>query len=228
MIKHTYNNNDVKIEYWVKGEKPRFIFHSGTHGDEFEVIDSTYRSLNQYSSRLGNFIYIPQVSPSAVAQKTRRNAEGIDLNRHFFEGTHSQEAQAIMEISKNFPGSVCISFHEDPDQTNFYLYDTGGDLEGSKELDSLKAEIKGLGIGFLNGIDDPDDPALGYEFADGYRSFPCEDSGAFAGSFSSWGTSAGVVKRVLVPEIPGKASFSQKDKIVDSLFRHLVLTDALR
>jgi len=42
------------------------------------------------------------------------------------------------------------------------------------------------------------------------------------GTFSAWALKRGIVKRMIVPEIPGKLTFSQRQLVVDMFFEFLL------
>jgi predicted deacylase len=111
------------ISYYKKGVKPILLLMSGTHGNEYKVIKPLINIVYLYSSKLPDFIFIPEVSPSAVKKHTRENDSNNDLNRKFTEQTDDTEARTIMRIVSNYNFKLGISFHEDPELNSFYMYD---------------------------------------------------------------------------------------------------------
>lgn len=225
MQKFVKTRGKTKTEYFIQGKNPSLLIVSGVHGDEFGVINSVRASIRRYLIRLPDFLFIPEMSPSAVLLGTRKNKEGLDLNRSFFDNSTSEEVRAIIEIIKNFHFNICFSFHEDLELAEFYLYDAfDKNLEGSKLLRQLQREIKSLGVSLLNGVDDPDDPVLGDKFVGGYRFYPAEKriTNKF-GFFSDWCFINRVIERYINPEIPGQLTQDKKDKLVDFIFRYLIL-----
>lgn len=210
----------TRLPYYQTGEKPQLLFHAGTHGDEFEVIDSATIALKSLEKIVPPFLYIPQVSPSAIKRKNRFNEDNIDLNRHFFEKTHIKEAQVIILFLKKYTFEVGISFHEDIDQKAFYLYDSGYLLHDPR-LEKLRRAVTQNGIQLLNGVDDPEDPALGYSFVDGYGYFSNSEKVNTHGMFAEWAIKANVIKHSLTFEIPGKISVDQKNNLVYDLLKIL-------
>lgn len=205
--------------YFLKGVKPLLEIDTGVHGDERGVIPSVKDVLDSHLSRLETLLYIPEVSPSAVKLGTRENAQGNDINRNFIEGTLDQEANLTMDIIRRLEPAVCVSFHEDP--KSLYIYDSGElDLEGSESLATLREEVRTLGVPLLSGIDDP---ALGIDFSKGYRHFSLATQTPDKGFFGSWALSHGLAKRALTIEIPADLEPGLKDKVVDSVFRNLVI-----
>ncbi len=221
MNKFTKTIGTATIGYFVHGKKPRLMIHSGTHGDEYEVVDLVKNCIDKYLHQLPDLLFIPETSPSALTRRTRKNGDGVDLNRNFTNNSAIDEAKTIMEIVRGNKFDLCFSFHEDPPQTKFYIYDVAGSLinhPGLEKLNHLRDDIKSKGITVLNGIDDPEDPALGNEFTDGYHAFSISP-----GSFSTWATDEKICAGVLIPEIPGLLPLDQKQFIVDAVFRHLIL-----
>jgi len=204
-------------EYFVSGDEPRILLCSGIHGDECGVVDSVCRFLEKEIDASFSYVYIPRVSPSAVARGTRVNKDGDDLNRCFLEHTHSSEARAAIDIIHQFKLRTCVSFHEDPIHTDFYLYDSG-ELEESR-IEQLRLCITALGVGLLNGVDDPDDPVLGHVFTDGYKSNI--DTNQLFGPLESWLVRSAGFVRVYGIEVPGELEQEKKDELVHALFKCL-------
>lgn len=219
-----FSYRDVRLPYISRGDTPRLLIYSGMHGDEYEVISSVTKAFDQFESQLPNFIFIPQASPSAVTQKTRYNKDKTDVNRSFFEGTNITEAQALMELVRQYKFDVCWEFHEDPLLDKFYLYDNGNMLNDFR-WKLFTEKLRQLGVELFTGIDDPNDSALGYEIIEGYISAPYDltNKKIMIGTFSEWATKRSIVKRVFNPEIPGKAPQTIKDKVVELIFTHFII-----
>lgn len=209
------------IEYWKKGDHPSLLIMSGTHGDEYEVIGPLAQIINTYAQQLPDYIYIPEVSPSAVALKTRKNAAGRDTNRSFTESTKDIEAKYTMDIVRPHVFDACFSFHEDPDQTDFYIYDNQK-LEETA-LQKLRNHITQYGISLYTGIDDPLDTTLGHMITDGYASLPADPKKLLHGDFWEWSQHHGVVKRILFPEIPGRLPITNKEFLIKTIFQDILL-----
>lgn len=219
MKKNVVSSGKSVIEYYSFGDDPKLLITSGVHGDEFEVVDSVRIAINRYHERLPSFVYIPVVSPSGYAAKTRLNAEGLDPNRTIFEGTTSDEGQLVVGMVKDYKFDLYIDFHEDSTFHDFYLYDTPPILKPEKK-EQLLSEIEKLGVGLFSGIDDPDDPVLANRVVGGYTNFSLENDDH---SLESWMRFSKRVKETIVPEVPGLVSIEIKNQIVDAIFRHLIL-----
>ena len=209
------------LDYFQEGNEPKLLIHSGTHGDELDVIPFVGASVEKYLNSLSDFVYIPKVSPSAAKLKTRLNKNGIDLNRNFLSGASDEESVANMEFHGKYKFNLCVDFHEDPELADFYMYDSGK-LPDRILLEVQKA-ITSASIELFNGVDDPNDPALGFKFENGYRSFENEDLGEMDGTFWGWFRANNEGGRIIVIEIPGKLEKEKKEELVEIIFEKLIL-----
>lgn len=89
---------DIEVQYYISGKQPSLLLLTGTHGDELEVIDCLKKTIKINLAQLPEFVFIPEMSPSAVLQKTRLNKDGLDINRHFFDDSDIEEVKAVMKI----------------------------------------------------------------------------------------------------------------------------------
>lgn len=215
MDKKMFAYQSLSLPYYVRGKRPGLLLLSGAHGDEYAVIDSVHKAVDALGEKLPDFLYIPEVSPSSVAVRLRANFRDRDINRQFVDGTDCVEALAVMELLGTHKMDTCISFHEDPEQEQFYLYDTG---EFSKEeLSRMRDAVKSCRVELFSGIDDPEDEYLGFEFREGYCPHVGSD-GEPRGPLETWLIRQKIVKRVFGVEVPGKVAPEKKDKIVHCLF----------
>lgn len=211
----------TQIPYYEKGEAPALLIHSGTHGDEYGVIESVRLAVEKYEDRLPDFVYVPIVSPSAVDKRTRENDQKLDLNRNFLEDSTVGEVEANFQIVRDKRFDLLVTFHEDNSRdSKFYLYDYGEALGGTDQWKEFKKELKELNVELLTGVDDPGDPSLNQTFFDGYY---FGEVSAEGGMFDSWAVRQGIIKRALVPEIPGHLSQKTKNEAVDLFFRYFLL-----
>ncbi len=208
------------ITYFVQGGKPKLLLLSGTHGDEYGVIEAVKGSIRKYLSQLPEFVFIPEVSPSAVSNRTRVNNNGIDLNRSFGDSSLEPETIANMEIVKDNSFDLCVSFHEDPGISEFYFYDSG--MMDESDLALIRSGVQTLGIKLYDGVDDPSDPYLANMVNGGYISSPA-DTLSGNDSYENWSLNKGIVKRTLTMEVPGTISMERKTALVNLLFEDLIL-----
>lgn len=211
------------VAYFTQGKGPRLLIRSGTHGDEYEVIEAVKRVVRLNLDKLPSLVFVPEVSPSAVTNRTRQNGAGLDINRHFLPGADEVEIMANKQIVKDHKFELCIDFHEDPVLDKFYFYDTG--LLDDEKLKRLKEKVLRLGIGLYTGIDDPNDPLLGVMVEDGYLSTQGAAVEPKTGMFADWAIDRGIIKRCLTLEIPGRLAYEKKAQLVELLFEELVFGD---
>lgn len=193
------------------------------HGNENESGALLMAFLADNGTLFPDFVYIPEVSPSAVSAKTRINAYGHDINRQFTTNTQDPEALSVMHIVKSYRFSLCIDIHEDPDRTmSCYLYDTA--LMTTDELEAYRACIRTTDARLYTGIDDIDDEHLMLQVDKGYVSLGYEQSSETAGFSSRWLYESGIAKRTFTVEIPGKAAPSLKQSVIQKLIPYLLNT----
>jgi len=211
------------ISYYQKGENPTLLIHTGTHGDEYSVIKFTKEYIFKHAHELPDFIYVPEVSPSAVNKKTRKNINEVDLNRDFFDSSIEEEIIDNLEIINQFKFDLCIDIHEDYEYPEFYLYDS--EIISDTEWKKFTIKMNNFaGLNTLNGIDDPFDPVFGKKFINGYFSHKLFDLNDISGDFADYLLINKVSKRVIVPEIPTIASDIVKEKAISLIFSDLLPT----
>jgi hypothetical protein len=205
-------------EYFQKGEKPSLLILSGTHGDEFKVIESVTSFIKDKYENLPSFLFIPAVSPSAVKQKTRVNVNGVDLNRIFKGSIQDKEAIAIQTILNPFHFKISLSFHEDPENESFYMYDSG--LFEPEQLQVFKDLLHTSNVLLFSGIDDSEDPLLGLTIQEGYYSVnPKYDYSD--GYLMDYVIQNKICERFITLEIPGKVSQEENLRITSAVMNSL-------
>ncbi|MBI4099855.1 succinylglutamate desuccinylase/aspartoacylase family protein [Candidatus Microgenomates bacterium] len=206
------------IDYILSGKNPKILFSTGVHGDEPVMVALVTAALKKYKAKLPSYLYIPKVSPSALALGTRKNGHGLDINRCFGKADVS-EVEGIKEQLKDYHFDLHVDFHEDTILYEFYLYDCVTKAGESELALKILEKVRGLGVKLWNGIDDPDDPALGNKVVNGY----CRSHQSPAGmSFDEWTVTAGVAQGAIVPEIPGMVTKEMKKKIVEAIFQGIM------
>ena len=214
------------LEYYLRGDNPQILFLSGMHGDEYEsgaILEEFIKKQREY---LPEFLYIPRVSPSAVASGSRLNAYGNDINRQFDSVTQDKEALNVMRLLSKYSFDLVLDIHEDPEQKDaFYLYDSGG--MSASELETYKTCVQSTTCDLFTGIDDPGDTTLGCTIEEGYYSFRPNwkhDGSVDEGFSSKWMIRNGIAKRVFTLEIPGKAKALLKQSLVEQVVPFLMST----
>lgn len=208
------------IKYFQKGDNPELLIHSGSHGDEWRVIQPLTNFILNNSNQLPDFIFVPEVSPSAIKKKTRRNKNNIDINRNFFDHSSDLEVVHNLQLIKKHNFNLCLSFHEDPEYSEFYLYDSG--QINDKYWQTFVSLLNKTGLETLNGIDDPEDKDLGFTFVNGYFSFNHLEPNGDSGSMSDYLLSKQKTKRFIIPEVPSNSSQLQKEQIIELVFSELL------
>jgi predicted deacylase len=198
--------------FYQKGSEPTLLILSGTHGDEYEIIGEVTSYLDKNYSSVADFLFIPQVSPSAVKNKTRVNMHGSDLNRVFLPQSKDEEVQVVQSIIAPFHFDICLSFHEDPQFESFYMYDS--DHLGDEKLKQFRDRFTQKNIPLFTGIDDELDPDLGCEIDQGYYAI----KNSLPGTCMHYVIEKGIVKRFFTLEVPGKATKELKYTITEEIF----------
>ncbi|KKT73543.1 MAG: hypothetical protein UW68_C0007G0028 [Candidatus Collierbacteria bacterium GW2011_GWB1_44_6] len=209
--------------YFISGSKPKLLIHSGTHGDEFEVIDHVQAAIQKYEKDLPPFIFVPRVSPTAVKNKSRVNTFGHDLNREFFTDSDDFEVQSNIKIIKDMKFDIFVSFHEDWEYPDYYVYDVGYSNRNDRLVLDHNQKLKEKGIGLYTGVDDPEDPDLGFEIVDGYIKMVHPANYHDDGTISAWALNRQIAENYYCLEIPGGAERQIKKFIVDSFFEDVII-----
>ncbi|MBT8037974.1 MAG: M14 family metallocarboxypeptidase [Verrucomicrobiae bacterium] len=104
--------------------KPRVYVSSGIHGDEPAGVVALLEMMEK--GHLGNQVewrVCPVMNPTGLAQETRENTQGVDLNRDYLRQA-SEEVRGHIEWLERQPvPDVFLSLHEDWESTGFYLYE---------------------------------------------------------------------------------------------------------
>lgn len=209
------------LKYYIQGESPSILLLSGMHGDEYEAGQLLERFVSANYQKLPDFLYVPQVSPSAVSAHTRKNAYGNDINRQFIDTSTDLEARAVMSLLGMYSFNLCLDVHEDPDRTmGFYLYDS--DQMTEEELATFRAIVHPTGARLYTGVDDVDDENLNLYVEKGYVSLGFEKTGAISGFSSRWLYEKDRCKRSFTLEIPGKGPIDLKTKHIHSVVSFLL------
>jgi hypothetical protein len=217
---HEVQHGNATIKYLICGGEPALCLGACVHGDESKVKRPMIRVMRRMTkvALLPDYICIPEVSPSAVRLQTRKNAQGVDVNRAFFDDSPVEEVQANMMIFKSHHVKVAAFFHMDYIASYFYSH---VDLEGSEILGNLRREFRSNGIPLYTGVDDENDPLLRLESREGYIFDPPKET--YDGQMVNWLHLKGLADRVFDIEISTLLSFDQQCKAVSLFMQGLIL-----
>lgn len=213
MKKYTYK----KFTYYRFRRSPELLILSGTHGDENIITRTILRNLQQFQSKLPAFLFIPAVSPSAVMLSTRRNYQGLDINRSYINSSIHEEITTGMDIIRRYSYRLCMDFHMDRDQDAFYMYDSM--KMKSSLLRRTRKNIIKCNVPLFNGIDDPYDRDLGNKISGGYL----VDRKGTPGSVWDWVLQERLANRIITVEIPLRQSHRKMGCIINTLFGELIV-----
>ncbi len=185
------------IRYHVKGKSPKLVILSGTHGDEAGVTPYVTKVIEAMYADLPAFLYIPEVSPSAVLQQTRFNKYGRDINRSF-NVENDVEINSLKILLSKARKATAVTFHEDLQFEEFYLYDTG--VLPNEVLYPFYEKLKALSVPLYSGADDPEDVWLGYTSKNGYIPAAKKDDELLF--LEEWAINTGAFSRCLTIEMP--------------------------
>ena len=182
----------MSLTYHTFGEvQPRLLIISGLHGDEGGVIAPLFEVLQKYKEHLPSFVFVPEMSNTALQKKTRKNQRGNDLNRMFGLENDDPEVRLGETLVHHFaPYDVVISFHEDVEYQQTYFYDRG-ERFFDIDLEKWRQRVREMDIELLEGIDDVAEPTLGHMFQEGYH---YSDITTNKGSIEDWVLEEGLAK----------------------------------
>jgi hypothetical protein len=143
--------------------KPTVLISGGVHGYETSgvqgAIEFLLKSAERYTSNF-NIIVAPCISPWGYETINRWNADAIDPNRSFYEGSPAQESALIMQFVKSLSTPIFAHFdlHEttDTDDSEF--------RPALAARDALTFSEWGIPDGFYTVADTPN-PQLSFQQA---------------------------------------------------------------
>jgi hypothetical protein len=222
MTKKSIAHTSTTLDYYQRGDSPKLLIHAGLHGDEFSVIPIVQEMVEKFKDELPEFLFVPNASPSAVALQTRRNANGLDLNRSFFNDSQESEVVANMDLVRPFNFDLLVSFHEDIEFEGFYMYDSAYAYYRDESI-AFRQHLRANGIALFTGVDDVNDQLHGYTVVNGHVLWGIEWEKPLNGTFDDWAIKTGIVRRLLMPEVPTNVSLEKKKLIIESVFAKLII-----
>jgi len=122
----------------IKGPAaPRLYLSAGVHGDEPAGPLALLELLSEgfFDDRAHWFI-CPALNPIGLAQGTRENPDGIDLNRDYHARRSAEVRAHTAWLQHQPPFDLTLCLHEDWESTGFYLYE-----HNPKQRPSLAAAL---------------------------------------------------------------------------------------
>lgn len=115
----------VRSRHW-RDELPCVLVTGGVHGYETSGVHGALQFLERHAADYGgriNLVVVPCVSPWAYERIHRWNADALDPNRSFRDGSPAQESRALMGLVAPFRDRVLVhvDLHEttDTDESEF-------------------------------------------------------------------------------------------------------------
>ena len=142
------------------------------------------------------------------------------MDRRREEGADDEERLIEVVVREQGPFDVVASFHEDPELNDTYVYDVGEQFY-QLQLNEWQTKCTEHELCLLNGIDDPSDPTLQFEFVNGYNYDSSISNNQ--GMFEYWILQQNLARRSLTIEAPGTVIKLQKEQLVEMTFDHLIL-----
>jgi len=196
----------------------RILLTSGIHGDErsgpyilmdFMRHDDHCFVLNHRSYPNLYIDTIPIINPIGVAKGYRVNGDFVDLNRTFHDDECARDPHETQIVKKELcvrgEYDLLVSFHEEPDSEEFYLYDSG-----CGENSRLVKTVLDMASNYVPLLTEKNFDDFGNDVRAGYCQIKKGDKSP---TFEEWAWRNHIAKRVLTIEIPGKIHLNQKISI---------------
>lgn len=187
----------------------RVCFSAGIHGQEISGPLGILTFLKKYNSQKSDpgIVLLPLANPHGFFKETRKNHQGVDLNKKFFEKPQPKQIQKIISTLDYEKIDFFITLHEDDEKDGFYIYKYSS-INGpfNKIIDFLSTKGK---------ICDEDN-IYSNKSNHGIISNPIHD-----GSFSEWMYSRGVPLCICI-EIPDKIKLKERVSIVSELIEYII------
>lgn len=110
---------------WSRGANAAAVYLSaGMHGDEPAGPLALLRLMEEGFFHPGiSWVLCPALNPTGLARGTRENAEGIDMNRDYWQKRSIEtRAHAAWLEARGMP-ELFLSLHEDWETSGFYFYE---------------------------------------------------------------------------------------------------------
>jgi predicted deacylase len=119
------------------GDTPPAYLSAGMHGDEPAGPLAALELLRQGAFDHGPWLLCPALNPTGLAAGTRDNAEGIDLNRDYWN-RRTPEVRAHAGWLESLPcPRIFLSLHEDWETSGFYFYEINLDEDRPERAEAI-------------------------------------------------------------------------------------------
>jgi murein peptide amidase A len=128
------------IEAWQRsGCGPRVYVSSGIHGDEpagpLALLELMERGFFPESS--AEWAICPALNPTGLLRGTRDNADGIDLNRDYWNQSTLETKAHVAWLDSWGRPDLFLSLHEDWDSVGFYFYEINLEHDFPQRADAI-------------------------------------------------------------------------------------------
>ena len=112
---------------WGDEHLPAVCVTAGVHGDEPCGVEAAVRLLERLANgdaplTRHRLLVLPCLNPSGLADGTRTNRAGQDINRQFYDG-HTPESAALRLFLDPRPLAVLADLHQDLGVRGYYLFE---------------------------------------------------------------------------------------------------------
>ncbi|MBR9701393.1 M14 family metallocarboxypeptidase [Candidatus Pacearchaeota archaeon] len=104
-------------------QKETILMTAGCHGNEPAPVYAMGKFLEEKNfPKDKRIILIPCINPIGFVSDSEFTPEKINVNRDFKENSNSKEANFLRKIVKKYNPEFVVNLHEDPDETDFYIW----------------------------------------------------------------------------------------------------------
>ena len=136
----------LRAFFWGAEGSPAVLVFAGVHGDEPAGVEASLRLLEMLADGATpltrhQILVFPCLNPSGLADGTRANRAGQDINRQFHADL-TEETAAVRRFLKPMPPDVVVDLHTDTRAQGFYLFEllrVGGTSLAAAVLNALTA-----------------------------------------------------------------------------------------
>ena len=148
------NYDMIGLSKEVDSSLPYVYISAGIHGNEPAPPLAVLKLLKAGAFTDDyNWVICPVMNPYGLSKATRRNSEGIDMNRQYKDSTSPEIDMHIRWLERYTHFDLTMSCHEDHEAVGFYLYEKHSNDKPSIAQDVIKAVAPILPIDMDYSID---------------------------------------------------------------------------